>query len=208
MKGFIKYAPAIFLLIAFTGVNAQIKSRYMGGLNLSTMTLKIEGLTSNPTMPFGIHFGRIFEIRVAGGFTFEPGILFSAKGTDYEVDSVRISLSPIYIEVPVNAVYKFGSDLFKISLFAGPYFACGVGGTLLESGHSVKDLKFGTGENKDLKTFDIGLNFGLGVCLKKFLVTAQYGMGLSNVSPDKTDNSEMKHRVIGISVSTPFMGKH
>lgn len=207
MKGFLKYAPAIFLMIAFTGVNAQIKARYMGGLHMSTMALNIKGLSSNPTTPFGFHFGWTFEIPVIGGFKFEPGVLFSAKGTDYKVDSVDHSLSPIYIEVPVNAFYTFGSDNVKISLFAGPYFACGIGGTIWESGHSLEDLRFGTGKDKDLKLFDIGLNFGFGVSIKMFMVTAQYEIGLTNVSPDKTDNSEMKNKVIGISVSTSFMGK-
>lgn len=207
MNGILKYALAVFLMIAFTSVNAQIKSRYTGGLHLSSMALNIKGLSSNPTTPFGFHFGWTFDLPVIGGFKFEPGALFSAKGTDYIVDSVSHSLSPIYIEVPVNAVYTFGSDNVKISMFAGPYFACGVGGTIWESGYSLEDLKFGTGKDKDLKLFDIGLNFGLGVSIKTFIVTAQYEIGLTNVSPDKTDNSEMKNKVIGISVSTSFMGK-
>jgi len=207
MKGYLKYALVIILMIALADINAQIKSRYSGGVHLSTMAMNIDGLSSDPTMPLGIHFGRIFEIPIIGGFNLQTGIFFSAKGTDYEVDSVRISLSPIYFEIPVNAVYTFGSDKVKISLFAGPYFACGVGGTLLEAGQPLKDLKFGTGESRDLKFFDIGLNFGLGICIKKFLVTAQYQLGLSNASPNTNDGSEIKNNVIGISVTTPFIGK-
>ncbi len=208
MKGFLKYALPIFLMVAFTGVNAQIKTRYTGGLNLTTMELKIDGLSSDPTMPFGIHFGWVFEMPVGGGFAFDPGILFSAKGTDYKVDSVDFSLSPIYIEVPLNVAYSFGSNTFKIFLFAGPYFACGVGGTCWKSGYSLQDLRFGKGEDKDLKFFDVGLNFGLGVNIKMFLVTAQYGLGLLNISPDETGNMEMRNNVIGISVSTSFIGKN
>jgi hypothetical protein len=171
------------------------------------MELNIEGLNTKPTTPLGIHFGWIFEIPVSGGFTFDPGILFSAKGTDYEVDSVKYSLSPIYIEVPVNAVYTIVAKTVRISLIAGPYFAGGVGGTLWETGQSVKDLRFGSGEGKDLKFLDIGLNFELGVSVRMFLVTAQYEIGLLNVSPDETGNSEMWNKLIGISVSTPFIGK-
>lgn len=206
MKSFLKYALVIFLVFAFTNANAQIKSRYAFGLNLSTMTMKIEGLTSGPDTPFGIHFGKIFELPVTGIFTFQTGLLFSAKGTDYQIDSTDFSLSPIYIEIPVNAVLSFGTDAVKVSLFAGPYFAFGVGGTMLESGRGLKDLRFGTGENKDLKPFDIGLNFGVGICIKKFMVTAQYGIGLTNVSPHTADNSEMKNKVIGISINSSFTG--
>jgi len=205
MKSWLKYTLAIILMFAFTGVGAQIKSTYTGGLHISTMTLKAEGLNSRPSTPFGIHFGYVFEIPVIRGFTFQPGVLFSSKGTDFKIDSVDHSLSPIYIEVPLNAAFTFGGDMVKISLFAGPYIACGVGGTIWESGQSVKDLKFGGGADKDIRFLDLGLNFGIGVSIKKFMLTAQYGMGLSNASTDKTGNSEMKHKVIGISFSTAFI---
>jgi hypothetical protein len=170
------------------------------------MTLNIEGLRTSPTMPLGIHFGRVFEIPVAGGLTFNPGILFSAKGTDYKTDSADFSLSPIYIEVPVNVAYSIGSGSIRFLVFGGPYFALGVGGTKLESGHGLKDLRFGTGDNKDLKSFDLGFNFGIGVSVKKFQVSAQYGLGLTNVSSDTSGSSEMKNKVIGVTVSAWFTG--
>jgi hypothetical protein len=133
--------------------------------------------------------------------------LFSAKGSNYKNDSVEFSLSPIYIEVPVIAVYSFGSDAIKISLFAGPYFACGVGGYKIESGSELKNISFGSGKNNDLKPFDIGLNFGAGINIKGLLISAQYGIGLSNLSPVTLYVSEMKNKVIGISISSLFARK-
>jgi hypothetical protein len=158
-------------------------------------------------MPAGIHFGGFFEIPLEGNFTLQPGLLFSAKGSNYKIDSVEFSISPIYVEVPVIAVYSFSLDAVKISLFAGPYFACGVGGYKIESGDELKKISYGSGENNDLKPFDIGLNFGAGVNIKGLLISAQYGIGLANVSPEKTVDSEMKNRVIGISISSLFAGQ-
>jgi len=75
--------------------------------------------------------------------------------------------------------------MVKISLFTGPYIACGVGGTIWESGQSVKDLKFGGGADKDIRFFDLGLNCGIGVSIKKFMVTAQYGWAYPMRQPIK-----------------------
>ena len=204
MKGFLKCALAIFLIASSSGVYAQIKSRYTGGLNISAMKLKAEGLNSSPGTPLGIHFGYAFEIPVIRSFTFQPGVLFSAKGTNYRLDSTDHSISPIYIEIPANAALTIGGDKIKISLLAGPYIAFGVGGTIWKSGQSVKDLKFGRGAGKDISFIDAGLNFGIGVCINKFMVTFQYGMGLTNISGDDPGVTEMKNQVIGISFGTAF----
>jgi hypothetical protein len=133
-----KSVLAIFLTFAFTGVYAQISPGYIFGLNLSTVTLKTKGLSTKPETPVGIHFGGFFEIPLESNLSLEPSLLFSAKGSNFKIDTVDISLSPIYIEVPVIAIYSFGSDAVKISLFAGPYFAWGVGGYKIESGDKLK----------------------------------------------------------------------
>ena len=83
----------------------------------------------------------------------------------------------------------------------------GIWGYKLESGSEFKYIRFGEGENYDLRLFDYGFNFGAGVNIKGILVTAQYGIGLANISPVTTDNSEMKNKVIGISISSSFTGK-
>ena len=207
MKKKLKSVLAIFLTFAFTGVYAQISPGYIFGLNLSTVTLKTKGLSSKPETPVGIHFGGFFEIPLESNLSLEPSLLFSAKGSNYKIDTVAISLSPIYIEVPVIAIYSFGSDAVKISLFAGPYFAWGVGGYKIESGDKLKNISFGSSKNNDLKSFDIGFNFGAGINFKGLLISAQYGIGLSNLAPVTINDSEIKNKVIGISISSLFTHK-
>jgi hypothetical protein len=203
MRNYLKSILAIFLMFAFTDMYAQIKSGYTIGLNLSTMTMKTSGISLEPETLTGVHFGEVFEISLNGNFTLQPGLIFSAKGSIYKIDTAEFSLSPIYVEIPVIAVYSFGSDAIKISLFAGPYFACGIGGKM-ESGENIS---FGSGENNDLKPFDVGLNFGAGINIKGFQISAQYGLGLANLSPMTSVDSEMKNKVIGISVTSLFAGK-
>jgi hypothetical protein len=207
MKIYLKSALAILLMVSFTDAQAQIKPGYIFGLNLSTVTLKTKGISSKPETPAGIHFGGFLEIPIKGNFALQPGLLLSAKGSNFKIDSTEFSLAPVYLEVPVMAVYSFGSDAVKISLFAGPYFACGIGGYKIESEGGFKYLSFGSGENKDLKPFDIGLNFGAGVNIKGFMISAQYGIGLLNILPSTTTDSEIKNKVIEISISSLFAVK-
>jgi Outer membrane protein beta-barrel domain len=202
-----KSALAIFLMIVLTDLHAQIKTGYNFGLNLSTVTLKTKGISSKPETPAGIHFGGFLDIPLNDNFSLEPALLLSAKGSNFKIDSAVFSLSPVYIEIPVNAVYRFGSDAVKISFSIGPYFACGVGGYKIESEGGFKYLSFGSGESKDLKPFDFGFNFGTGVTIRGFMVTVQYGIGLVNIFPVTIADCEMKNKVFGISISSLFAVK-
>jgi hypothetical protein len=207
MKNYPKYTLAILFILIFTGIQAQIRPGYIFGLNVSTVTLKTSGMESVPEKPVGIHFGGYCEIPVTGGLTFRPGLLLSAKGSNYTIDSVDYSLSPIYVEVPLIAMYSFGSDAIKVSFFGGPYFACGAGGYKIEQSGELKNINYGSDKNDDLKRFDIGVNFGAGLKIGGLLISAQYGIGVSNVAPETVIGSEMKNKVIGISISSLFARK-
>lgn len=200
IKNYLKSALAIGLLAISTVMSAQMKSGYRFGLNLTTMTIKTKGIASKPETPMGVHFGGNYEIPLKGNFSLLSGFLFSSKGSDYKIDSIDFSLAPTYIEIPVNLAYNFGSRATKISLFAGPYSAFVIGGYKIVSGSGFKYLAFGAGRNNDLKSFDFGFNFGVGVNIKGYLISAQYGIGLTNLSP--TDDSKMRNMVIGISISS------
>lgn len=191
-------------MVPFTNLNGQLKHGQIFGVNLSTMTLKTEGKIYNPKISPGIHFGGFFELPVTRNFVFEPALVFSAKGSVYKIDSTQFSISPIYMEVPLILSYSFGRGAIKIKLFAGPYFACGIGGNTLKTGGVFKNIIFGSGENDNLKRFDVGLNLGAGLNIKGFLICAQYGTGLVNLAPEAKADTEIKNRVIGISLISSF----
>jgi hypothetical protein len=202
MKRYLNTVLAILLMVTFPAVKAQVKTGYIIGINRSSMTLKTVGVCSDQKTQTGIHFGGIFEIPVAGNLTFQPRVLLSAKGSNYKIDSVDYSLAPIFVEVPLLAGYSFGSDEMRIFFYAGPYFSFGIGGYKVVSEGGMQDLNYGTGEDKDLRHFDMGLNFGAGISIKGFQISAQYGMGMSNLSPVTNDGTEMKNKVLGISLSS------
>jgi hypothetical protein len=204
-KNHLIFALAVYLIVASPDMHAQIKSGYMIGFNISNMTLQTSGTSFEAETMTGIHIGIISEITLKGNFTLQSGFKFSAKGSIYKIDTTDVVISPIYVEVPVNAKYSIGSDFVKVSLFAGPYFACGIGGNK-ETGGELRKIRFGADENDDLKLFDFGFYFGAGVNIKGFVISAHYGLGLANISPGTTVYSEMKNKVIGISLSSFFTG--
>jgi hypothetical protein len=60
--------------------------------------------------------------------------------------------------------------------------------------------------NSDVKQFDIGFYPGTGINLRGFLISVHYGIGLANISPVTTFDTEMKNHVIGISYSAGSPG--
>jgi hypothetical protein len=206
MNNYLKSALVIFLIFSFTEIHAQLSSDYIFGVNLSTMTLKINGVCYDPETPAGVHFGGFYELSLTRHFALQPSFLFSAKGADYKIDTSEVSIAPVYIEVPVNASYSFGSKGLKVSLFSGPYFACAIGGYKLEPASELKYLRYGSGEDRDLRRFDIGVNYGARVNIHGFRISVQYGTGLSNISPLRKSDSVIKNKVIGISISGRYRG--
>jgi hypothetical protein len=174
------------------------------------MSLKSSGISIDPKILAGFHIGMIAEFEIAQSFYLQPGVLYSGKGSKYSIEgdgmSVDMSIKPGYIEIPVNALYKVDLSSAKLQLFAGPYFAFGIGGNI-EQGSDSEGIKFGSTDNDDMKMLDVGLNFGAGIEIKNFIVSAQYGIGLTNLAPVTTNGFEMKMSNIGISVALMFGSK-
>lgn len=203
----LKYLLAFLFMVASADIIAQVKTGQLVGFNISNMKLNSGGSPIETEGATGIHYGLIFSIPASDNFAFQPGIIFSSKGSSFLIDTVNISLSPIYIEVPLNAMLSFGRDAFGVTFFTGAYFSCGIGGTKIVSGGEAKEIAYGSGDSKDIRHFDIGLNFGAGFNIKGFLISAQYGLGLANLSPTASNYTEMQNRVIGISLTTLFASR-
>jgi Outer membrane protein beta-barrel domain len=203
MKNNLKIALGVILMLSITNVQAQIKFGPEAGVNLSTMTLKTMGLSIDPKTLVGFHVGGVFDIPLKGSLSLQPAILYSSKGSKFSVGGEDMSIAPGFIEVPVNLAYSFEAGTVKFFVFAGPYLAYGISGKY-KSGGVEESIKYGSGDNYDLKPFDLGLNLGAGLNINNFLVTAQYGLGLTNLSPSSSVDLEMKNKVIGISVAYLF----
>jgi hypothetical protein len=202
----LKFALVICMMFIVANMQAQVKFGPTVGLNLSTAIVKSGGTKMDTKSIVGFNVGLISEFNLTGNLFLQPALLFTTKGTKVSDVEFESTITPSFIEIPVNVVYKFGSESVKFFLNAGPYVAYGIGGKIKSGGESVK-IKFGSGESDDMKPFDFGLTFGAGIELNNFIVSAHYGFGITNLSPVTTDNTEAKVRVIGFSVAYLFGGE-
>ncbi|MCH5597242.1 outer membrane beta-barrel protein [Niabella ginsengisoli] len=173
--------------------------------------------------------GVIGAIPLGSTFEIRTGLDFQSKGTESENSDGTITnkVNPMYLELPVNvAVMLPLNEKMKAYIGAGPYAALGLGGKLKttttvdgQTNTTSRNINWGNdnpadpNENStglqgtvgsgDFKRFDFGANIIAGLDFGKFGVHAQYGIGLTNTNPGRSNednaNKNNQHRAIGVS---------
>ena len=199
MRKLVSISCVVVLLCAVMPLSAQTKIGVKGGMNISNMSITTSGITMSLSSLVGFNVGVVAEIPIVNDLFLQPALLFTTKGTTVKLQSINMTERLDYLEIPINAMYKFklGSSS-KLLLFAGPYIAYGIGGKDSSTGESVKF----SGANKDFNAFDCGLNFGPGLEVGNFQLTAQYSLGLANMSP--TSVATAKNNAFNFSVAYLF----
>ena len=197
MKNYISAVIAL-LLLNFHFLNAQNKSGYNFGINITRPAISYNGGEIKSKKPFGIHFGMNFEIPLNKKLGFQTGFLLSSKGAAYKINNIDYLIDPDYFEIPLNCVLNIvNRQSVNISVFAGPYISGAFSGYKIDPVEGYQRLSFGSQDNKDLKYIDTGFNFGVNLYTKSLIFSIQYGIGLRNSCPK--NNTEIFNRVIGIS---------
>ncbi len=183
-----KLSLVVALLAMVSLVGAQnLSFNIKGGLNLSN----ISGDVEDNKVKTGFHIGVGADYDFAPNMAIQSGLLFSAKGTKSDVESVDITVNANYLQLPVHFAYKIDvMPLTRVVLHAGPYIAYGVGGEIKgkEGGVSVAVDTF-DGDMGIMKRFDAGLGLGVGAEFGPILLDLGWDMGLINVARDSGDES-------------------
>jgi hypothetical protein len=194
-KTFLIASMSLFAL----GAKAQVTFAPEVGLNLFNQTQKLGDTKLGTDSKIGFKAGGVVNIPVVAGFYIQPGVFYSTKGFKYNLDILGIKSESTtnlgYIEVPVNALYRF--DLGNAGGFfvsAGPYAAFAVNGKTKTEALGVEtktNVEFGS-DAGEMKRFDYGLNAGIGYETPwGVYVRAQYGLGLANLT--NVDNATAKN---------------
>lgn len=177
MKKYLVFT-VIAVLFAALPAQAQFKWGVKGGVNLSSVSLKLNDVAGDidPTNFTGFQVGPIMEFTVPIiGIGMDAAILYSQTGfklkyNDSGVLGNESTIKTGSLFVPVNLKYKL-SLLNIVGAYAaiGPYAEFKIHDSL---GDFEDDFK--------VKSFGAGLNFGLGVELfSKIQVGANYQLGLT-----------------------------
>ncbi|HEX2536317.1 MAG TPA: porin family protein [Chitinophagaceae bacterium] len=203
-----------------TALQAQSGVILKGGVNLANVSVNSDGDVNDANTLTSFHLGFSGDFSLADIISFQPGILFTGKGSKVQRGDEnsatyrRETFNPMYLEIPANVVLKLpvGTGT-KFFVGAGPYLGVGIagkrkleariGGVTTEAESDIEyategeDAGFGT-----LRRFDYGLNGTAGIEGKSLLVGVNYGLGLAKIpagTNSSADNTN-KHRVLSFSL--------
>ncbi len=213
-----KRATKAILFVLFISLSlssfSQMTLGVKGGLNLSNMLMKDDDETTSDDykMTPGIHLGATVAIPLVKDMLYlEPGLFFNMRGFRIKEESdgasVKGHLNLYYLDVPVNVMAIFGSDKFKFYGALGPYVGIGLSGKTKvtsefegEEETTKETMKWGSGDDDDLKRLDFGASIGAGVIISGIQIGLSYDLGLANISPYTENGFRIKNRGLRLSV--------
>ena len=147
---------AILILAAVTtyaqkfGVKAGANLSSYSGSNAKDLDSRI-----------GFQVGGLYELPVSGDFFIQPEALLTLNGAKYSTSGYSLSINPLYLQIPIKALYKLAAGPGKFTIAAGPYVALGIGGKETEKidgnsqSYSLFTKEDGASEAA-FKSFDLG----------------------------------------------------
>jgi len=178
-------------------LHAQTSYGLKAGLNLSKMNgLDKDEKEGQKSLP-SFYVTGYADIPVASQFSVQPGISLQGKGEKFKFDDEEFSANVMSVEIPINAVYSIPAGPGNVFLGAGPYVGINISGKY-KIGKESEKMKF-TGDEKDMKMIDAGLNLLGGYKLSNgFLLNVGYGLGLMNLMPEGDTSRSMRTFSFGI----------
>lgn len=204
----------VFILLLIIEVNVSFGQTFSikAGPNFSTVSYKNSG-EQYPTVfttNMGFNLGGIAEIELSNHLLFETGVVLNSRGyidsygADYK--DITIKFNPYYLDLPVYLKYRFGSKTLKPFILAGGYFALGIAGKTttktIENGvayQSKSSIIWGP----DIRRYDAGLNLGLGLEYKNFVLSVNGLYGLINIYGN--ESTAYRNELFSISIGYQFL---
>ena len=209
-------------------VRAQKSSAILrAGVNSANITITNDGDVDENNSLTSFQAGVIADFPLAAIISFQPGIIFTGKGSKTVLGDPngntwrRATTNPWYIEIPANFIFRTPTGTTRFFAGAGPYLAIGVAGdnevegkflgTPFKSESKIEwsnddpfttDYEEGAGYGI-MKRFDYGLNGTLGIEMTKAVLAVNYGFGLAKIQSGTNQqqvDDKNKHRVLSFTL--------
>jgi len=196
------------------------------GVNFANLSITNDGDIDEAKILTSFQVGFSGDLKIAPFLSFQPGILFTGKGSKTQSGETtdatyyRATSNPYYVEIPANFVFKTPTGPIKFFAGAGPYIAVGVAGknkvegkflgTSFSSEKAIEwsnddpstfDYEEGSGYGI-LKRFDYGFNGLAGIETTNIVLSFNYGLGLAKLQSGRNSSADdkNKHRVLSLTL--------
>lgn len=197
----------VLALAVSTGTYAQ-SFGVQAGFNLSTMSFKYGGDKDNDTkMTPGFNIGGIGEMALSDMFSIQAGLLLDMKGVKFKDDDYTTTTNLFYIDIPILAKARYELSDLNIYGVLGPYFGFGLSGKTKykdDDDSESESIKWGSGDDDDLKRFDVGMTIGAGVEISAFQFGLSYNLGFANIAANGDSDNQAKNRGLRITAGYWF----
>ncbi len=189
---------AMALLLVSVAGFSQVRFDVRAGVSAYNYT-KADELSTKAGYTVGVGLDYAFNET----WSFQSGLMFTAKGAKLDDSKVDCKMKPVYMDIPLQAAVKFAlGEKVKLVINAGPYIGVGLGGKITSKAGSLSVSKKIFSDDKNFneltdnqyaslkaKRFDAGIQYGVGAEFGDILLNlnCQYGL----VSPFK--NSDPKN---------------
>ena len=216
-----RYIHIVLLFVSMSSAFAETEVNLGGraGMNIAHIRKMEVQNTAKRSVNLGSNFGGILRVNFNKNIGVQTEILFTQKGQRWKVqkDSAKYFTRFVnnYIEVPVLAVARFGSDKVKFIGMTGVYMAYWSGAytqssTKIEKQTYKEDTEDYLFSKQD-RRFDMGISTGIGVDFKLgkgwFELLARHNLGL--ISREKNSSNKTYNCNFNFSIGYLFnLTKH
>ena len=195
--------------------NMQIGFSHSG----MTSTYKGRRLDSDFKNRFGFHAGFTQNIPLGSIGILEGGLAYSSKGfvdkfKDAHSEENRHTTRVHYIDAPLllNLVCREDNSTENVVIGLGGYFSYALSANKYIQAGEEKDYSrvpviIGEGEDAEIRRWDYGLLFKMGLNLREIGVGFSYSLGLDNISANAEEGYKMQNRSLRVFVNVPLIRK-
>jgi hypothetical protein len=194
---------AICFIALSSSLFAQIGVR--AGISIPNQNFEQDGVEFSFDNNLGLTLAALFEIGISDNFAIQPELAFVQKGTKTKIELFGMTeeskLRINYIDIPVLAKFKFGTESIAAYVAAGPTFGYAITGSTEENGDKTS---FEDDDWDGYNRLEIGANAGAGIGIPMdvgmIFLDFRYLFSLTNLS----DDSDITYHNKGICISIGF----
>jgi hypothetical protein len=170
------------------------------GINLGNVAFNGEDDVDS-SLKLGLVAGAFLVMPLSGSLALQIEGLYSAKGVKVTTQGFESKLVTDYLEIPLlvrwgrrsggNGYYLAGGGAPALRLRAK---------TVADFGNATESIEIGD----QVERFDVGIVIGGGIERGRWVFDGRYSFGVLDIDRDKSDDVEMKHRVISVTAGWRF----